>query len=227
MANITEQYEAYYSSTAGGIYPTEWLIRTFKGRYPKLTFHPKELKGGALLEVGFGDGRNMPLFNDCGFSIHGVEISQKICEIASTKLAAFGIKADLKVGSNNQIPFADNMFDCVVGCHSFYYVRPNTTFADNISEVVRVLKPGGWLIVSLITPNCYLFEGAKPVGDGLYCCQKDLYGVREGELFQAFENEQQIKNNLAAHFDNFSFGHQFCDFYGLKTDYYLVACQKV
>lgn len=226
MTAITQQYEIYYSATVGGIYPTEWLIRTFKGRYAGLKFKTSEISGGKLLELGFGDGRNMPLFEDCGLSISGTEISDKICQVAAAKLAPFGISPDLRTGFNDAIPFEDSTFDCVVACHSFYYIRPGTTFADNIAEACRVLKPQGWFIASLIDPECYLIENAKPLGGGLYECQNDPYGVRKGELFQAFENEKQIEDAFAKQFRNFSFGHQFCDFYGLKTNYYLVVCQK-
>ncbi len=226
MTSMAEKYEAYYNATAGGIFPTEWLIRTFKGRYPKLAFNVGELKGGKLLELGFGDGRNMPLFRDCGLLLHGTEISQKICDVADAKLQPFGIKADLRVGFNDRIPFPDALFDCVVGCHSFYYVRPDTAFADNIAEAARALKQKGWLVLSLITPDCFLLDNAEAAGNGLYCCRSDPYGARDGALFQVFENEQQISETFAPWFDNFSFGHQFCDFYGLKTHYYLVVCQK-
>ena len=227
MSNIVKGYTDYYTRSTGGMYPTEWLIRTFKGRYPKLKFNAQELKGLDLLEMGFGEGRNMPLFDEIGLRLHGVEISQQICDIAATKLRRYGIQADLRVGFNHATSFPATTFDCVVACHSFYYVTPGTTFKDNIIEANRILKPGGWFIADLVDSECYLFNDATQIDDGLYRCAKDPFGgIRDGALFQAFDSRDAIKDSFAPYFGAFSFGYQRNDFYGSQSNHHFLVCRK-
>ena len=36
--------------------------------------------GKKILDVGFGDGRDLLLFNDLGFSSYGVEVNKEVVE---------------------------------------------------------------------------------------------------------------------------------------------------
>ena len=228
MSKIIKGYTDYYTRSSGGIYPTEWLIRTFKGSYPELSFNPKELKGKPFLEMGFGEGRNMPLFHELGFDIHGIEISNEICKVAKKRLNALNIEVDLRVGFNHLTPFDDQTFECIVSCHSFYYVSPGTTFEDNIKEVVRILKPGGWFIADLVDSECYLFNGANYIDQGLYECITDPFGgIRDGALFQAFDSSIDIKKMFSKYFGEFSFGTQKNNFYGSQQNHHLLVCRKL
>ena len=75
--------------------------------------------GSKLLDLGYGDGRNMPLFHNIGFKIFGVEISEEINQLARERLENLGIDAELKIGQNNSIPYNDKVFDFIVACHSY------------------------------------------------------------------------------------------------------------
>jgi ubiquinone/menaquinone biosynthesis C-methylase UbiE len=226
-SKIVENYTNNYLRSTGNVYPTEWLIRTFRGTYPNLKFSGKNLDGKNLLEIGCGDGRNMPLFHELGAKLHGTEVSQKICEVTTQRLKNLGMNIDLKLGFNHELPFNDSMFDCVVACHSFYYVSPNTTIKNNIAEVARVMKPGGWLFMDLIGSDCFLFKDATLLEDKLYRCNKDPFGgVRDGALFQAFDGDEEIKSKLSPYFKEFAFGYQGNNFWGSQQTHHLVACQK-
>ena len=101
MSKIKDKYTDYYKSSNGNMYPTEWLIRTFRGKYPNLRFDPSTMKSKILLELGFGDGRNMPLFQELGFKLNGIEVSQDICSTANKKLLGLNINANLQEGANH------------------------------------------------------------------------------------------------------------------------------
>src|SRR5690242_11498497 len=108
MENVQESYSAFHKARQSAhLYPTEWVIRTLLGKYPRLDLDKSRYPGARLLDLGFGDGRNMPLLRNCGFDIHGVEISDEIVALGAAKLEALGIAATLRKGTNAAIPFPD------------------------------------------------------------------------------------------------------------------------
>ena len=78
---------------------------------------------GGILDLGFGDGRNFSLFLEQGLEVFGVEISEKIVEMARLRFRAILNKENLKVGFNGALPFPDQHFDYIVACHSLYYME--------------------------------------------------------------------------------------------------------
>ena len=56
-SKINSSYTSFYESkNPKKVYPTEFVVRTFLGKYPALNL---ELKSGfKVLDIGFGDGRN-------------------------------------------------------------------------------------------------------------------------------------------------------------------------
>ena len=65
-------------------YPPEGLIRVFLGEFPKLKFS-HDYKNKSICDVGFGDGRNFPLFDRLGLRVSGVEITEDIVHAALTR----------------------------------------------------------------------------------------------------------------------------------------------
>lgn len=124
--------EFYQKNKSNHLYPTEWVIRTMLGNYPKLKFNHEIYKNAKILDIGFGDCRNMPLLHNIGLEIYGVEISQQILNLAYQKLTKINISAKLKVGGNTNIPFEDDFFDIILASASMYYVDKNSTFNDNL-----------------------------------------------------------------------------------------------
>ena len=106
MDDVKTSYTAFHNlKISNHNYPTEWVIRTFLGSYPDLKIDKSKYKGGSVLDLGFGDGRNIQLLANCGLNISGVEITQQICNSVSDMLLTKNIYADLKVGTNVNIPF--------------------------------------------------------------------------------------------------------------------------
>src|SRR5262245_25166607 len=130
------------------VYPVEFVVRALLGNYPRHRTNPSEYAGKKVLDLGFGDGRNMPLLRNLGMRIYGVEISQDICDLTHARMTKLDVDVTLAVGRNHSIPFEDAAFDIVLACHACYYVDPGKRFNDNILEIFRVLKPGGSFVFS-------------------------------------------------------------------------------
>lgn len=195
--NIKTLYsERYSKQDSKHLYPVEFVVRAFLGSYPELKLDRSKYMGSNILDLGFGDGRNMPLLHNLGFRIHGVEIHEEITRVTYTRVNSLGIEAVLRVGSNANIPFESDFFHYVLSCHSCYYVEDGTTFKDNLHEIHRVMKKGGIFICSLPMPDTYLLKDAELVGNGQWRIRQDPYGLRVGTIFKAFENQCEIESEL-------------------------------
>ncbi|RFZ85672.1 bifunctional demethylmenaquinone methyltransferase/2-methoxy-6-polyprenyl-1,4-benzoquinol methylase UbiE [Mucilaginibacter terrenus] len=78
--------------------------------------------------------------------IIGVDISQGMLNIADQKIAKRHLsdKFEVKLGDSEKLPFADNGFDAVTVA---YGVRNFENLLDGLTDIHRVLKPGGKAVV--------------------------------------------------------------------------------
>lgn len=208
------------------IYPTEFVIRALLGKYPKLKLDQAKYRGSRILDQGYGDGRNMPLLFNLGFDIYGVEISEEINDLALKRLARLGVPAVLKTGRNAAIPFPDGFFHYFLACHACYYVDAGTTFQSNLDEICRVLGTGGTLICSLPMHDGYIMQGAQDQGGGHYRIAQDPYGYRAGTVFRVFASEGEVREALAAQFEDIVVGFCDDDFFGIRQKVWIVVCKK-
>ena len=225
-ASINSNYEQFYAARASArVYPTEFVVRTFLARYPGLKFD-KPQPGQRILDVAFGDGRNTVFLCEQGLAVSGIEITQGIVDQTAARLEKLGHSADLRVGRNSSIPFDDGHFDYILACHCCYYCDENETFADNLAEYARVLKPGGYLVASVADRNSYIFQNAEELADGSLRVQADPYGNRNGYRLHAFREQQALEAYMSPLFTRFSFGHANNDYYGITERVFWVVCQK-
>jgi ubiquinone/menaquinone biosynthesis C-methylase UbiE len=95
-----------------------------------------------LLDVGCGSGLFSNMAGEIGADVTGIDASEAL--IAEAKQRNPAIK--FLTGEMEQLPFADGEFDIVCGFNSFQYAA-NTQNA--LTEALRVLKPGGKLVVMI------------------------------------------------------------------------------
>jgi SAM-dependent methyltransferase len=108
-----------------------------------------ELRAGRVLEVGPGPGfvgieiaRLLP-----EAQVIGVDLSETMVELATANAAECGVagQVSFRVGDAAHLPFGQGTFDLVVSSGSLHHWRaPERVFA----EIHRVLRPGGWALVS-------------------------------------------------------------------------------
>ena len=213
---IEKDYGAFYSrKDPEKVYPVEFVVRTLLGTYPGLKIDRTTYPGSKILDLGFGDGRNMPLLHDLGFHVYGVEISPEICQLTTNRMERLGVPVVIRTGSNAHIPFEDAAFDFVLACHACYYVSEGETFSDNLREIGRVLRPGGRFIFSLVKRDSYVLNGAAPLPNGHYRVANDPYGVRNGSILRGFASREEISAELGGLFTDLALGVCENDFYGI------------
>jgi SAM-dependent methyltransferase len=227
MVDIERKYDAFYRMRdPEHVYPVEFVVRAFLGNYPRHKTDKATYPGKRVLDLGCGDGRNMPLLHNLGMQIHGTEISQEICDLTQSRMKRLGIAADIRMGRNNALSYADDLFDIVLACHSCYYVDPGTMFIDNAREIARVLKEGGSFVFSAPMGSSYIMSGASDLGGGHMRIANDPYGVRNGSVLKKFDSEAEIEAALSPAFTGFEIGSCRNDFWGIEEYVWTVVCRK-
>ncbi len=113
-----------------------WLSRTLE-----------HVKGKRLLEVSFGTGYLLTRYPK-GLEIHGIDYNAKMVEVAGRNIKKKGMSADLRQGNVENLPYEDNTFDTIINTMAMSGY-PDAVRA--LSEIKRVLKPGGTFVLVDIT----------------------------------------------------------------------------
>lgn len=140
--------------------------------------------------------------------IIGLDISKEMLKVAQVKVDKRGLSSTIKLlhGDSENIPFPDNSFDAITVA---FGVRNFENLNRGLSEMSRVLKPGGKVVIlEFSNPTQFpvkqiygfYFKYVLPFWGGLFSKDKAAYtylpeSVRafpEGDLFEA----EMVKANL-------------------------------
>lgn len=105
-----------------------------------------------ILEIGFGAGRAVELAAAQATNGHitGIDLSQAMVRVASRRNARAmrAGRVTLRRGDATTLPFPAAQFDKILSIHTFYF-WPDPL--HTLSEIFRVLKPGGKVAITLST----------------------------------------------------------------------------
>lgn len=103
--------------------------------------------GAVFLDAGCGNCAHSIRLARRGFSVHAVDFSEVALKLARDNVKASGFEDRIKVAPANllQLPFEDESYDYVL-CWGVLMHIPE--LGNAISEITRVLRPGGTLIIS-------------------------------------------------------------------------------
>lgn len=226
LADVADTYGSFITSRSSPhIYPNEWVIRSVLGTYPELSLGRLDHAGRAVLDLGVGDGRNLPVFHDHGYRITGVDVSTEIIERVARTCAERGIDAELLVGRNHDIPCDDDSFDLVLASHSCYYIDEGVTFEAIVAEMLRVLRPGGTLLATLVNhhDNAVLRDSVD-LGGGYRRIVDDPHGLRNGYVHRTFASREEVVDYFTPH-GLVAVGSQVMDYWGLQISCFMIAVQ--
>lgn len=129
----------------------EFFAEVERFRYASQPFMREQMefdafRGKKLLEIGCGLGTDLLQFARGGALVTGVDLTPKSIELVLKRFAMEGLPVDARVADAERLPFADETFDVV---YSFGVLHHTPDTSKAVSEVHRVLKPGGRIIVML------------------------------------------------------------------------------
>lgn len=113
-------------------------------------------RGKTVLDAGCGEGHNTRLLARSGARVTGVDISQKMIELARQEEQRGPLGICYEVASFSDLSlFDDGSFDLVV---SSMALMDGPDFGGATREILRVLRPGGELVFSISHP-CFMTKG--------------------------------------------------------------------
>lgn len=99
------------------------------------------LAGKRVLEIGCGRGVGLEILLAQGTTqAMGFDLDPNMVRLAQARLARFGDRARVFVGSADTIPVPDGSFDVVVDYGVIHHIPD---WPQTLHEIARVLKPGG------------------------------------------------------------------------------------
>ena len=98
---------------------------------------------GRILEVGIGTGLNLPFYPEHVERITAIDPNPGMAKELEKRLENSRVDVEFVSAPAESLPFADDTFDTVVSCHVLCSVQD---VGAALSEIKRVLKPGGRLL---------------------------------------------------------------------------------
>lgn len=138
------------------------LDQILKGRFTK------EMK---ILDAGCGEGRNTVYFINQGYSIFGIdpnELAIQYCRYQAKSLDPNYDTHRFQLGRLEEIPFHNQAFDAVICSAVLHFAETVDNFWQMISEIHRVLKPGGFFWFRMSTGFGGILEKSQDLGAGKY-----------------------------------------------------------
>lgn len=225
-----ELWDRYYRSlNEAFLFPNEFVVRVFLGKYPNHAMD-RDYRGKRVCDISCGDGRNLTLLNRLGLDLYATEVSQEICDITKAKLAAHAdqIEVDIRPGLNSDLPFEDGFFDYLLSWNALYYMRDkDADIGEHIAEFARVLKPGGTLVACVPSPGCFSLQGAKELGGNLIEINtSSSWNILNGSIYYRFASLSMIEETFGGEFEDFRFATIRDDCFGAALEYFIFVCRK-
>lgn len=168
-------------------------------------------KGAKILEVGSNMGQYTILFAKKGFSMVGIDISDKAVEVAKNNARMLGFN-DIEyhpMDVEDLNLFKDETFDGAVSFSTLRYV-PN--LKKSLDEIFRVTKKNGTVVLDFPNKHCPWFRLLKNkfgvenhIYDHFYS-EKELKGLFEETGFQNIETKKIM-------FTHYTFNSKFLGIY--------------
>ena len=166
-------------------------------------------RGSRILDLGAGIGRHASAFAEAGHSVTALDASE--AAMAAVAAAAFtrGPKLETVQAPMTDLPFETASFDHVLAWNVIYH-GDESVVRRTLSEIARVLRPGGSFMATMlsarrlpveqakasgreISRSTWVFEGeGDKVHPHCFCTAPDLLSLMWGfEVFTLFDRPHE------------------------------------
>lgn len=165
--------------------------------------HEREVQ--TALDIGCGIGRHALFLAGNGIEVVGIDLSTSGLEMAREAATAAGQVIDYRVGDFTNLPIPDSSFDLALAWNVIYHGDAEVV-QQAISEIRRVLKPGGLFLGTMIStrhnrygdgteirPNTFIVDDDDEKAHAhFYCNDRELIELlADFQLFRLQDREQR------------------------------------
>ena len=190
----TENYRDHYLSI-DDVYPSVFALKFFLGNNPDLNLRELNFKGKNILDVGFGDGRDLILFRNLGFDVYGVEVDPQVVQHTIEKFDDPNIH--LKVGFNDETGFEHGQFDYIYSCAALMYLRNNQTSVHSIlKHMYDLLAIGGRILGTFTAAESHITAEAQYLSENRLILKDPYYKQRNGQIYHIHRSAEEVERDL-------------------------------
>lgn len=161
----------------------------------------KELPAKAMvLDIGSGRGRFPFTLAENGFRVIGLEYVTSLVKKNNEEVLNKALDGSIRFveGDALDIPFSDDGFDGVVDIGLLQHLN-QSDFEQYKNEVARVLKPGGYFLLSVLSKDTPVYFTWHPKNDEMSSYEKEglqYYFFTDEEIKKLFENNFEIISHI-------------------------------
>ncbi|WP_341877637.1 class I SAM-dependent methyltransferase [Defluviitalea saccharophila] len=194
-----------------GFYETlsTYYDKVFPLSDPCKTFIEKNLlqEKGKILDVGCSTGELDIFLGEKGYEVLGIDLDQKMIQIASEKIAGRELPVEFKVMNMEHLEanFSESQFDGVICIgNTLVHLSGIPQIKGVLKQMVSLLKPGGVLILQIINYDRIITQNVTelpPIEN------EDVSFIREYDYHEA-ENKVAFKTTLKVNKTNETFENE-------------------
>lgn len=220
--NTAYNYDKEYREGYDHLYPNENVVRLEKWYF--------KTGRGKLLDHGYGFGANLVHLVERGYSVEGIDVAESAKDLVLKKLkdkkdllGRINLKT-LTAEDGDKLPYPDNFFDFILSNQVVYHLGSRGAIDLLLDEFLRILKPAGKMIVTLMGSTNVFCQSGKQVDEHVYE-YVDVTGSFGPMRVYVFEDEKHIRRvfkkfqiDEVGWFDN-----NYC---GINGYHFVVLCRK-
>ncbi|MEO5894318.1 MAG: class I SAM-dependent methyltransferase [Vicinamibacterales bacterium] len=155
MSTLKTRLKATWESGDYGVF-ARYLAKSALDFFDRLNI----AAGTRLLDVAWGAGQLTIPAAKRGIDVTGLDLAANLVKQAQARAAAEGLVIPIEEGDAESLPFPDSSFDVVLSLiGSMFAPRPERV----ASEMIRVCKPGGRIIMDNWTPAGHVGQMFKVI----------------------------------------------------------------
>jgi tellurite methyltransferase len=157
-----------------------------------------------VLDIGCGIGRHAIYLAGHGFEVTGIDLSESGLDTARQTTREAGVAVDYRPGDFTDLPVDANSVDLAIAWNVIYH-GDERVVQQAISEIQRVLKPGGLFLGTMISkrhdrygdgtevePNTFIVEDDDEKAHAhFYCNDRELITLLDGFQLFLLQDRQQ------------------------------------
>jgi ubiquinone/menaquinone biosynthesis C-methylase UbiE len=175
------------------IYPDEEVVRIIKK-----FFVPNNIKN--VLDAGCGAGRHSLAMLRENINVTAIDTSESAVNISKELILGTYKNINISVASITELPFENDSFEGII-CWGVLHYLTNDEFDKAMNELYRVLKPGGFIGLTLRS-----IEDSECDDNNKDIMQSSNAYESKNILFKYFD-EDDIKK-IMSRFKMFKYGHK-------------------